>query len=117
MKMPARTTLARLALGLVPWFAAAGAMAQDYPAKPIRLVVGFAAGGAADLVARAIADGLGATLGKPVVLENRPGAGSMVAATAVARADADGHTLLFGSIADASASFSARPPTSATDSR
>ena len=77
----------------------AAAIAQEYPTKPIRLVVGFAAGGAADLAARAIADGLGATLGKPVVLENRPGAGSMVAATAVARAEADGHTLLFGSIA------------------
>lgn len=76
-----------------------GAAAQDYPTRPVRLVVGFAAGGAADLAARAISDGLAVALGKPVVVENRPGAGSLVAATAVARSDPDGHTLLFGSIA------------------
>jgi len=75
------------------------AMAQEYPSKPVRLLVGFAAGGAADLAARAIADGLGSHLGRPVVVENRPGAGSAVAAIAVARGEPDGHTLLFGSIA------------------
>jgi tripartite-type tricarboxylate transporter receptor subunit TctC len=78
---------------------AAGASAQEYPSKPVRMLVGFAAGGAADLAARAISDGLGAVLGKPVIVENRPGAGGMLAATAVARSDPDGHTLFFGSIA------------------
>lgn len=79
--------------------AAGHAAAQSYPEKPVRLLVGFAAGGAADLAARAIADGLGTSLGKPVIVENRPGAGSVVAASAVARAEPDGYTLLFGSIA------------------
>lgn len=80
-------------------FAAASPFAQTYPDKPVRMLVGFAAGGSADLAARAIADALGNALGKPVIVENRPGAGSLVAASAVARADADGYTLLFGSIA------------------
>ena len=75
------------------------AFAQTYPEKPVRMLVGFAPGGAADLAARAIADGLGASLGKPVIVENRPGAGSLIAANAVARAEADGYTILFGSIA------------------
>ena len=78
---------------------AGSASAQAFPDKPIRLLVGFAAGGSADLAARAIADGLGASLGKPVIVENRPGAGSVIAASAVARAEPDGTTLLFGSIA------------------
>jgi tripartite-type tricarboxylate transporter receptor subunit TctC len=80
-------------------FVSANLLAQGYPDKPIRMLVGFAAGGSADLAARAIADGLGASLGKPVVVENRPGAGSIIAASAVAKADPDGYTLLFGSIA------------------
>jgi tripartite-type tricarboxylate transporter receptor subunit TctC len=76
-----------------------GALAQTYPDRPVRMLVGFAAGGSADLAARVIADGLTTSLGKPVLIENRPGAGSIIAATAVARADPDGYVLLFGSIA------------------
>ena len=77
--------------------AAAGAHAQSWPSRPIRLVVGFAPGGAADFVARALAEPLGRSLGQTVVVENRPGAGSSVAAEQVARAAPDGYTVLIAS--------------------
>jgi tripartite-type tricarboxylate transporter receptor subunit TctC len=70
--------------------------AQDYPARAIRLVVPFPAGGSTDLVARAVADPLRALLGQPVVVENRPGAGGALGSEQVARAAADGYTLLMG---------------------
>ena len=65
-----------------------------YPDRPIKLVVGFAAGGGADNVARALADAMGRSLGHTVVVENRPGAGTTLAAGTVARAPADGYTLM-----------------------
>lgn len=67
-----------------------------YPSKPVRLVVGFAAGGPTDVVARAFADHVGRALGQPFVVENKPGANTILAAQAVASAPADGYTLLFG---------------------
>ncbi len=73
------------------------AFAQPYPAKPIRLVVGFAPGGAADYVSRALADPLSKLLGQAVVVENRAGAGSSIAAEYVAKSPADGYTLLIAS--------------------
>ncbi len=73
------------------------ALAQAWPAKPVRLVIGFAPGGAADYVARTIADPLGRVLGQSVVVENRAGAGSSLAADFVAKAPADGYTLLIAS--------------------
>lgn len=69
----------------------------DYPNKPIRLVAGFAPGGAADLVARAMSEALGKALGQPIVVENKPGNGSSIAADIVAKAAPDGYTLLIAS--------------------
>jgi tripartite-type tricarboxylate transporter receptor subunit TctC len=76
--------------------------AQAYPTKPIRLVVGFAPGGAADTVARALGEPLGRALGQPIVIENRAGAGSSIAAENVARSPADGYSLLIASPASIS---------------
>jgi tripartite-type tricarboxylate transporter receptor subunit TctC len=75
------------------------ALAQTpaYPVKPIKLVVGFAPGGAADYVARAMSDAFGKAMGQPVVIENRTGAGSSIAADLVAKAAPDGYTILIAS--------------------
>ena len=69
-----------------------------YPTKPIRLVVGFPAGGPTDVVARAFGDFAARSLGQPVVIDNKPGANTILAAEAVASAPADGYTLLLGAL-------------------
>ncbi|HEX5767279.1 MAG TPA: tripartite tricarboxylate transporter substrate-binding protein, partial [Burkholderiales bacterium] len=73
------------------------ALAQPYPSKPIRLVVGFPPGGAADFVSRAFQEPLGRALGQPIVVENRPGAGSSIAAEHVAKSAPDGYSVLIAS--------------------
>jgi tripartite-type tricarboxylate transporter receptor subunit TctC len=70
------------------------AMAQNYPARPVRLVVGFAAGQAIDIVARLVAQWLSDRLGQQFIVENRPGAGGNIATESVVRAPADGYTLM-----------------------
>jgi tripartite-type tricarboxylate transporter receptor subunit TctC len=83
-----------------------GAAAQSYPERPVRLVVGVAPGGAADIFARLIGDWLSKRFGQPVIVENRTGAGGVVAAEMVLRSPADGYTLF---LANSSASIVAGP--------
>ena len=76
----------------------ATAAAQEFPVKPIRLIVGFGAGGTTDLLARVVGDALAKSLGQPVVVENRPGAAGVVAAEHVASQPADGYTIMFSGV-------------------
>src|SRR4051812_27173990 len=71
------------------------ALAQEYPTKPIRFIVPFPPSGSADILARLIADKLMVTLGQPLIIENRPGAGGALGADIVAKGPADGHMLLY----------------------
>ncbi len=81
-------------LGLAGLFAGAGAVAQSYPAKPVRLVVPFPAGGATDILARTISLRAAEKLGQQIVIDNRPGAGGTIGSDHVAKAAPDGYTLL-----------------------
>jgi tripartite-type tricarboxylate transporter receptor subunit TctC len=102
MKLPHRRCFLHLAAGAAALPAVSRiAKAQAYPARPVRLVVGFAAGGPADIVARLIAQWLSERLGQPFVVENRTGAATNIAAEAVARSPPDGYTLLFVTSANA----------------
>lgn len=86
----------RLATSALLTLASASAWAQtaQWPTKPVRIVVGFSAGGPTDVVARAFAEHAARVLGQPVIVDNKPGANTILAAEAVASAPADGHTLL-----------------------
>src|SRR5215470_19645154 len=106
MKLPRRKFL-RLAAGsaALTAFTHIG-RAQPYPSRPVRIIVGFAAGGAPDTIGRLIAQWLSERFGQQFVMDNRPGAGGNIATEAVVRAPADGYTLLLATVADAiSATF------------
>jgi tripartite-type tricarboxylate transporter receptor subunit TctC len=94
MKLPRRQFL-HLAAGAVTLPVVSHiARAQTYPARPVRLIVGFAAGGSTDIVARLIGQGLSERLGQPLIIENKAGAGSNIATEVVVRAAPDGYALL-----------------------
>ncbi|WP_289295288.1 tripartite tricarboxylate transporter substrate binding protein [uncultured Reyranella sp.] len=95
-KFSRRHVLSALAAGIVgSQVAGRGAFAQAYPSRPIKLLVGYPPGGGADILARIFANKLSPLVGQPVVVENRPGAGSTIAAAALASAPPDGYTLFF----------------------
>ncbi len=77
---------------------ACAAAAQSYPARPVKILVGFAAGGPTDVIARLVAQDMTGSLGQSFVVENRPGANAIIATEAVARSAPDGYTLLFSSL-------------------
>ena len=90
MQAAASLTLAALGAIAMPQLAQA---ADNYPSKPIKLIVPFAAGGSSDIVARVLAEGLRSTLGQPVIVDNKGGAGGLIGTEAVAQAAADGYTI------------------------
>lgn len=96
-KHQTRRHAASLALLVLALALAAPAQAQSWPARPIKVIIGFPAGGVVDVMARAVTDRLTAELGQPIVIENRPGAGSNIAIGAVLSAPADGYTWLVSS--------------------
>jgi tripartite-type tricarboxylate transporter receptor subunit TctC len=93
VRIPRALIAAALAAAASP-----GAQAQDYPSRPIKLVVAFTAGGTTDFAARLIAERMRASLGQAVIVENRPGANGALGAEYVAKSEADGYTLFFTTV-------------------
>src|SRR5712691_1864488 len=98
-EFPARRACATLA-AIAALAAAQGAFAQDYPVRPVRIVAPSAPGGGFDLVARVLAQKLGEQTGQAFVVENRPGAGTLVGTQLVARAAPDGYSLVVGGLSN-----------------
>ena len=96
LKLKRRHTLQALAFAAA--MSAGGVFAQAWPTKPISLIVPFPAGGTTDVLARALADKLQQSLGQPVIVESRPGAGATLGADYVAKSNPDGYTLLVGAV-------------------
>src|SRR5436190_13660513 len=94
MKLPRRQFLRLAAAAAALPAVCRSAQAQAYPARPVRIIVGFSAGGPTDITARLTAQWLSERLGRQFVVENRPGAGSNIGTEAVVNAPADGYTLL-----------------------
>jgi tripartite-type tricarboxylate transporter receptor subunit TctC len=94
MKQNRRTSMRLFAMAAVALLAASAAHAQDYPTKPVHVIVPFTAGSATDVVARAVAQALSTRLGQPFIVENKPGAGGTIGAAQVAKSAPDGYTLL-----------------------
>ena len=90
-----------IAITVACFIAAVDATAQVFPAKPVRILVGFAAGGAIDVTARVVGAKLAESLGQPVIVDNRPGAASNLAGELTAKSGPDGYTLYMGSYVNA----------------
>src|SRR5688572_24001788 len=88
----------RMLTGIALLFASAATLAQDYPARPIRLVVPYAPGGVSDITGRIVAQKMSELIGHPMVVENRAGAGGMVGTAAVAKSEPDGYTIVLSSL-------------------
>src|SRR5262249_52447511 len=101
MKLPRRIFLHLAAGAAVLPAVSSIATAQAYPARPVRIIVGFPAGGGVDIIARLMGEWLSARLGQPFVIETRPGAATNIATEAVVRAPPDGYTLLLVNAANA----------------
>ncbi len=93
-----RLCASRVALSLVTLLAAGASLAQEYPSRPVRIVVPFSPGGSTDVLARLVGQKLGERSGQAVIIENRAGAGGNIGAEQVARSASDGYTLLLGGV-------------------
>jgi len=102
-----RALIAAAAWALVAWSGAA--LAQDYPKRPITMIVPFAAGGTSDVIARTVAEQMSATLGQPIVIENVAGAGGSTALARAARAEPDGYTIAIGNAGTNAAAYTIYP--------
>jgi tripartite-type tricarboxylate transporter receptor subunit TctC len=100
----AACALAALIIAVPAWTQSRDA-AGDYPNRPLRLVVGFSSGGPSDIIGRVLAQQLSEPLGQPVIVDNRPGASGNIGAEAVAKAPADGYTILLAALGSASVSY------------
>ncbi len=107
MKRVYSLLLSAILLAGTTWVAA-----QEYPSKPVRLIVPFAPGGGNDIVARAIAQQLSASLGRQFVVDNRAGAGGVVGAELAAKSPADGYTLFLGGVGSHAVNPNSSPPCS-----
>src|SRR5215470_7726137 len=113
------TLVSRCLLALVLGLVASLAVAQDYPWRPVKILVGFGPGGLGDIVTRAVAQKLSVQMGQPFFVENMPGAGGIAAAATAARSQPDGHTVLLvsGQNATAPLIFKSLPFNPLTDFR